>query len=226
MRSYLATTGLLFATIAVVHVWRAIAEPHFATHAWYVLLTLAAAALSVWAWRLLRRAAGRHHPVASARAPAGDIMTGAAPDRSLRIVESATMAAPASVVYDLIADYHQGHPSILPPEYFEDLVVEAGGRGTGTRIRFTMKAYGSREVSCAHVTEPEPGRRLVETVEGRAIVTTFTVEPLPGETTRVTIATDYPVAGLRGWLERWVVPRYLRRVYAAELRLLEQRATA
>jgi uncharacterized membrane protein len=54
MKTYVLTTGSLFGLIAVVHVWRMIVEPHLATHHWYIVLTLAAAALSVWAWRLLR----------------------------------------------------------------------------------------------------------------------------------------------------------------------------
>ncbi|MEO8453409.1 MAG: hypothetical protein ABI647_26730 [Gemmatimonadota bacterium] len=66
-------------------------------------------------------------------------------------------------VYGLIADDRKGHPSILPPQYFENLEVEEGGYGAGTRIRFTMLSYGTRRVCRAHVTEPEPGRVLVET---------------------------------------------------------------
>jgi hypothetical protein len=56
VRAYLATTGLLFAAIAVLHTWRVIVEPHLATHAWYLVLTLLAGALAVWAWRLFRTA--------------------------------------------------------------------------------------------------------------------------------------------------------------------------
>jgi hypothetical protein len=54
MRAYLVTTGLLFGSIAVLHTWRVIVEPHLATHAWYLLLTLLAAVLALWAWRLFR----------------------------------------------------------------------------------------------------------------------------------------------------------------------------
>lgn len=143
---------------------------------------------------------------------------------ALHIEASAVLSAPGPVVYGLIADYHHGHPSILPPEYFGGLVVEEGGRGAGSRIRFTMRALGGDKESRARVTEPEPGRVLVETVEGQGIVTTFTVDPLPDGKARVTIATEYPIAGIRGWIERLVVPTYLRKVYAAELRLLDQRA--
>jgi tetrahydromethanopterin S-methyltransferase subunit E len=52
VRAYVVTTGLLFGSIVLLHTWRVIVEPHLATRAWYLLLTLLAAALAVWAWRL------------------------------------------------------------------------------------------------------------------------------------------------------------------------------
>lgn len=54
MRAYVLTTGLVFVLITVAHLARIVVEPHLATDAIYILLTLLAAALSVWAWRLLR----------------------------------------------------------------------------------------------------------------------------------------------------------------------------
>jgi hypothetical protein len=55
MRAYVMTTGSVFGLLTVVHIWRAIAEgSHLATNPWYILITVAAAALSLWAWRLLR----------------------------------------------------------------------------------------------------------------------------------------------------------------------------
>lgn len=60
MRNYVITTGALFALITVAHLLRIIDEwPRFATDPWYILLTAAAAGLSLWAWRLLRIAARR-----------------------------------------------------------------------------------------------------------------------------------------------------------------------
>ncbi len=57
MRAYVMTTGVIFGILVVVHVWRAVVEgPHLATDPWYILITLAAAGLCVWAWRVLRRA--------------------------------------------------------------------------------------------------------------------------------------------------------------------------
>jgi hypothetical protein len=55
MKTYIITTGVLFGLITVVHIWRIIEEwPHLATEPWYVLLTVASAALCIWAWRVLR----------------------------------------------------------------------------------------------------------------------------------------------------------------------------
>lgn len=57
MKAYVTTTGVVFALLAVVHVWRAFVEGrHLATEPWFVLITLCSAALSLWAWRLLWRA--------------------------------------------------------------------------------------------------------------------------------------------------------------------------
>jgi hypothetical protein len=55
MKPYLITTGTVFGLIVIAHIWRVFLEPRLATDPWYILLTIAAAALSGWAWRLLRR---------------------------------------------------------------------------------------------------------------------------------------------------------------------------
>jgi hypothetical protein len=55
MKTYVMTTGLLFGLLTVAHVWRVFEEgARLATDPWYVLITIAAAALCLWAWRLLR----------------------------------------------------------------------------------------------------------------------------------------------------------------------------
>ena len=143
---------------------------------------------------------------------------------TLRIKASAVIPAPAPTLYDLIADYRQGHPSILPPQYFENLVVDEGGRGAGTKIHFTMRSFGTRTVLRADITEPEPGRVLVETYPETGNVTRFIVDPIEDRKTRVTFETEYLARGLRGWIEALLVPRFLAKVYAAELNLLARRA--
>lgn len=55
MKAYVMTTGVLFGLITMAHAWRVFEEgPGLATNPWYILITLAAAALCLWAWRLVR----------------------------------------------------------------------------------------------------------------------------------------------------------------------------
>ena len=56
MKAYLVTTATLFALVAVLHVWRVIAErDSLGRDPWFLIITLIAAALSGWAISLLRR---------------------------------------------------------------------------------------------------------------------------------------------------------------------------
>ena len=55
MKAYLLTTGTVFALLTLAHVWRVVAESSsLATQPFYVLITIASAALSIWAFRLVR----------------------------------------------------------------------------------------------------------------------------------------------------------------------------
>jgi hypothetical protein len=126
-------------------------------------------------------------------------------------------------VYDTIANYHTGHPRILPKQ-FTDLIVERGGIGAGTVIRFQMRVLGRTQTFRAEITEPEPGRVLVERyVLGNDAVTTFLVQP--GAQENEAVATIHTAMTLRrGWagaIERFLTTRLLRPIYAEELRLLE-----
>jgi hypothetical protein len=55
MRSYVIATGVVFGLLTLAHVWRIIAEPHLARDPWFILVTAAAAALCLGAWRVVRR---------------------------------------------------------------------------------------------------------------------------------------------------------------------------
>ena len=77
------------------------------------------------------------------------------------VSKSAEIGAPADRLYGIIADYRNGHPRILPPA-FTELTVEAGGVGAGTRIRVGMRMLGRVMTFPAEVSEPDPGRVLVE----------------------------------------------------------------
>ena len=57
MRAYLLVTGIVFGLVTVAHVARVFAEGmHLARDPWFILLTLATAAMCVWAGFLLRAA--------------------------------------------------------------------------------------------------------------------------------------------------------------------------
>ena len=128
-------------------------------------------------------------------------------------------------VYATIADYHVGHPSILPKKNLYDLQVEQGGWGEGTIIRFKARVLGMEQSFHHRVSEPEPGRVLVEQdIEpGQNLTTTFTVTPLDeGRKSRVEIKTTLNAStGLQGLVERLVVPLANPPIYRKELKLLE-----
>ncbi len=55
MKAYVITTGVLFGLIVVAHVWRFIAEgAASARDPVFIIFTILAAALTLWAWRVLR----------------------------------------------------------------------------------------------------------------------------------------------------------------------------
>ena len=55
MKAYVIITGAVFGLLTLVHIWRAIVEHSVLTEPWWILITLVAAALCVWAVRLLVR---------------------------------------------------------------------------------------------------------------------------------------------------------------------------
>jgi len=144
------------------------------------------------------------------------------------VSRSARIDAPPERVYNIIRDYHQGHPSILP-KAFRNLRVEAGGVGAGTKIRFDATVLGRTQQYVGVISEPEPGRVLVERYsEPTDSVTTFIVEPYDGgRAATVTFRTEMPGrGGLAGRVERWLTNRVLQPIYSEELKNLAERATA
>lgn len=135
---------------------------------------------------------------------------------------SAVIPAPAKHIYEIIADYHSGHPSILPKPYFVSLAVEKGGVGAGTVINFQMRLMGQLQNFHAEISEPEPGRVLVETYAGTGTVTRFIVDPRDdGQSAQVTIKTDTKVRnGVLGTVEGWLTTQLLRPIYVKELEQL------
>jgi hypothetical protein len=138
------------------------------------------------------------------------------------VSESRIIAAPAERVYAILADYRVGHPGILPQPPFHSYELEAGGQGAGTIIRFKMTAMGRTENFRGVVTEPQPGRVLVETYSDTRTATTFTVEPHgDGTECRVAFATDMETRdGILGIVERFFATRFLKKTYRRELKNL------
>lgn len=54
MRAYILTSGAIFGLITIAHLLRMVMEGrHLVTEPVYILLTIASAALAIWAWRVL-----------------------------------------------------------------------------------------------------------------------------------------------------------------------------
>lgn len=134
-----------------------------------------------------------------------------------------TLAARPEVIWDILADYREGHPSILP-KVFSPLEIEEGGYGAGTVMRFSTRVGGTTRNFHQKVSSPEPGRVLVETSTDGSGETTFTLTPVDGgQRTNVRIATELEVhGGLVGALERAMIPRLLTPIYREELGNLER----
>jgi len=142
--------------------------------------------------------------------------------RFVHIRARSLIPAPPERVYAILADYREGHPRILPPRNFVGLEVERGGKGEGTVIRFRMRVLGRPRSFRAAVSEPRPGRVLVESDPESGTVTTFGVTPAEGaRSSIVTIETVARVsAGVPGLIERLLTPMLLRPIYEEELRRL------
>jgi hypothetical protein len=141
-----------------------------------------------------------------------------------RVSSTARITAPPALVYGVIADYRRHHSHIIPPTYFRRLEVLEGGVGAGTRTRVEMRVLGTTRVFEQEISEPEPGRVLVETNQDGLAVTSFTVRRAgPGGAARVTISTDIMArSGLSGFLERLFTSVMLRRIYREELARLTE----
>jgi hypothetical protein len=146
-------------------------------------------------------------------------MTRPVNSKQYRVSSRGRIEARPARVYAAIADYERQHPNIIPPEYFRRLEVLEGGVGAGTRTRVEMRVLGTTRVFEQVITEPEPGRVLVESNQDGSGVTTFTVEPADGgEASVVTIATDMVARpGVPGALERLLTSMLLPRIYRKEL---------
>jgi hypothetical protein len=132
--------------------------------------------------------------------------------------------APADVVYACIADYRHHHrPGGFLPPAFHDFTIDRGGVGAGTVMTFKVTLGGRTRTMTHTVTEPEPGRVLIEGDDRDQ--TTFTVEPA-GHQCRVRFDTQLDARGLEGLLTRLFATRLMKPLYDDELARLERSAQA
>jgi len=145
-----------------------------------------------------------------------------------RVAASRIIDASPERLYDVLTDYREGHPRILPRPEFGPLTIIEGGRGNGTIFDVELRLRGRTRNLRGVVSEPEPGRELVECYPGEPTVTRFLIEPMfSGEHARVTITTETDVhGGLRGMLERGMATRLLRPLQVRKLAQLADVATA
>ncbi len=141
-----------------------------------------------------------------------------------RFAAERRMNVPAQVAYHCLADYREHHrPDGFLPPAFSAFAVHRGGVGAGTEASWTVDLGGQSRRMSATITEPEPGRRLVETGEG--VVTTFTVAPT-GDGCVVRFDTVFDEPGLGGIVLRLFIKRMLGPLYADELERLDAYAHA
>ena len=138
---------------------------------------------------------------------------------TFNITATKLMDARPEDVYNVFSDYVVAHNAILPRPFFTGMEVKKGGRGAGTEILVHTKALGQEREMFMVVSEPTPGRDLMETEPATGLVTHFLVEPLNGgRQAKVTISTDFPIpAGFSGWLQKTIQAPLIRPVYLKEL---------
>jgi hypothetical protein len=138
---------------------------------------------------------------------------------------SSIIPSSPQTVYNIIADYNIGHPKILPNPPFISLFVEKGGIGAGSVLKVQMKVMGKLQTLKAVVTEPDPGRVLVETYD-TGYITTFIVDPRDdGKNSYVTFTTEIPDdSKISKKIELVFLKLILIPVYKKELQMLAKEA--
>lgn len=136
--------------------------------------------------------------------------------------ESKVIQASPQTVYQLLADYQHGHPSILPKPYFTDMRVLEGGFGEGTVADVDMEVFGVKRTLHMTVTEPEKGKVLVETDTEAGIETHFIFEEVESGCLLTLRTTMKFASGVAGFIEKLTSPRITRGIYRKELELIAE----
>jgi Polyketide cyclase / dehydrase and lipid transport len=141
----------------------------------------------------------------------------------LHVRSERQLPQPADLIYRLIADFEHHHHRFLPPQFGEIKVIK-GGYGAGTEHTFTSTLGGTARAFHMVVSEPEPGRVLIEQDTLSLLETTTKVTP-EGSGSRIVFETVWQGAGgFTGLLESWFAPGMMRRMYEDEFNRLEHYA--
>jgi hypothetical protein len=136
----------------------------------------------------------------------------------MNVIASKVIDASPEAVYAVFSDYEVAHKAILPKPYFAEMVVLAGGQGAGTVVDVHMDVFGSKKTYHLTVTEPKPGRLLVETDYKTGERTHFIMEPLSDGKTKVTIDSKFNSSpGFAGVMERLITVPVTRFIFKKEL---------
>jgi uncharacterized protein YndB with AHSA1/START domain len=154
--------------------------------------------------------------------------TATAQQTAIHFEATSEIHAPTATVWDILTDYRNGHSRILPSA-FSDIQIESGGKGAGTVYHYSFRAAGTTRHIRHFVSEPEPGRVLVESAPNDPTTTTFTLTPTAdGAHTQLLITTDLTTQpGLTGALTRLFAPLLaptMHAIYLDEMQRLDDLA--
>jgi hypothetical protein len=139
------------------------------------------------------------------------------------IIENAN----AKQIRDIIMDFRNGHPHILPKGIFFDLKVLAEDE-KNVAIQFKSTLYGSTRSCTSIVSEDIPNKLIVEreheTGYKTHIKTSFKLDEQPDNKVKVTIHTEMNESKwlLQGWLEYMFAAKMFAPIYDQELQLLQK----
>ncbi|MGH3318584.1 MAG: SRPBCC family protein [Streptosporangiaceae bacterium] len=129
----------------------------------------------------------------------------------VRMVTVRRVPAPPDDVYRLVADYQRRRDYLT--DNFTDYAVEEGGQGAGTRMRYRLHA-GRRVRDCRmSVSEPDPGRVIVEEDANSSLRTRWAVTAQGGRSSVEVEVTWDGAGGVAGFFESMFAPLGLRRIY-------------
>lgn len=140
--------------------------------------------------------------------------------KTITVEATSTIDAPAGAIFAVLADYHVGHPAILP-KAFTGITVKKGGQGAGSELDVETTVFGQRRAYDLFVSEHREGDNLnlVETDRNTGLSTTFRIQPLnPGEASQVTISSQLAIGGgVAGLLEEFMMRTFAKRLFKQEL---------